>query len=40
MSKCDFLNEIDYLVHLVSGISPMKQKIEAITNLMSMTNII
>ena len=36
MSKCEFfMKEIEYLGHLVSGqgISPMKQKIKAITNL-------
>ena len=42
MSKCEFFkSEIEYLGHLVSGqgISPMRQKIKAITDLASATNI-
>ena len=42
MSKCEFLKKkIEYLGHLVSdqGISPMKQKIKAITDLAPTTNI-
>ena len=42
MSKCKFFKkEIEYLGHLVSGqgISPMKQKIEAITDLAPATDI-
>ena len=42
MSKCElFKKEIEYLGHLVSGqgISPMKQKIKAMTNLAPTTNI-
>ena len=41
MSKCEFLKkEIEYLGHLVSGkgISPVKQKIKAITDLATTTN--
>ena len=42
MSKCGFFkNEIEYLGHLVSGqgISPMRQKIKAVTDLAPTTNI-
>ena len=42
MSKCEFFKkEIEYLGHLVSGqgISPMKQKIKAMTDLAPATNI-
>ena len=42
MSKCEFFkNKIEYLGHLVSGqgISPMRQKIKAITDLAPTTNI-
>ena len=42
MSKCEFFkNEIEYLGHLVSGqgISPMRQKNKAITDLAPATNI-
>ena len=41
MSKCEFFKiEIEYLGHLMSdqGISPMRQKIKAITELTPMTN--
>ena len=42
MSKCEFFKkEIEYLGHLVSvqGISPMKQKMKAKTDLAPATNI-
>ena len=42
MSKCEFFKkEIEHEGHIVSGqgISPMKQKIEAITDLAPTTNI-
>ena len=42
MSKCQlFKKEIEYLGHLVSdqGMSPMKQKIKAITDLAPTTNV-
>ena len=41
MAKCEFFKkEIEYLGYLVSGqgISPMKQKIKAITDMASTTN--
>ena len=42
MSKCNFFkSEIEYFRHLVSekGISPMKQKVKAITDLAPTTKI-
>ena len=42
MSKCKFLkSEIEYLGHLISGkgISPMKHKVKAISDLAPTTNI-